>query len=949
MRLTMSMILAGMCCFTAASAQQAYTAIELQPTVAYLKQEGREARMVRLLFHGGNSYAKATVRIDFNGRQDSVLIPASEKGLTVYEIPLSGGPVNRETQLAVQVVSEGRTYNGRCMVAPTQKWKVYLLPHSHVDIGYTNVQAKVMKIHLDNIDEAIKIAKKTEQYPEGARFKWNTEAFWVVDHYLAGADEAKKKAFWEAVKKGWINIDGAYANINTSITDSRQLMQMFHTAVKTAKEHGVEIHTMFQGDVPGASWGLSSQADITGIKYFWGAPNAGDRIGNSYKWRDRPFYWKSPGGQKLLYWQSSPYSIGYSLKGNKIPNFFTVEDPLPFYTGKPSENFLNPFLFNYLSELDQKLFPYNMTILTWAMSDNAPIDPELPDAVKEWNERYASPQLVITSTKDFFHDFEAAYGDKIPVVSGDYTEYWTDGIASAARETGYNRNNSDRLLQAEAIWALRNKPSFPAKDFDTAWNNVLMFNEHTWGAHNSVSNPADPKAIAQWSYKQAFALTGMAQSKELLAKAAADVAADGVDVYNSLAQERTDVVLIPAEQSKAGDLVKDVHGKKVPSQRLSTGELAVLVKQIPAFSKQRFTIHKGNAFVGERATVSAHTLQNKFYQIQLDEKTGHIIRLEKAGRNLADSGGLNQYTYMPDAAKEKLQYAGPAKITIKEKGPLVVSLEATSTAPGANSLIREVRLTAGVDRVEIINTLDKKAIGEKEGVHFAFPFKVPGAQVRYNIPWGSIAAEADQLQNSNKNWYSVQRWADVSNKDYGITWSSLDAPLFEIGTQTSAGLLGGLSRSPKWINYMEQSPAIYSWVMNNLWHTNFRRDQEGVTIFRYALQVHDAYDVAATNQRGLSNHRPLVAMPAAGPAQESLFFSIDAKNVYVESIKPAADGKGVLVQLVNTQEQPAVAVLKAKTGISVWESNMLEEYKKNLEDRVALPGKGVVMIRVETK
>lgn len=942
------LLLAGISCFTAVTAQNTFTGIELQPTVAYLKKGGKEARMVRLLFHGGNSYAKATVRMEFNGRLDSVLVPASEQGISLYELPLPGDAAGRETQLSVQVLSAGRQYNARCMVAPTQKWKVYLLPHSHVDIGYTNVQAKVMKIHLDNIDEAIKIAKKTEQYPEGARFKWNTEAFWVVDHYLAGADEAKQKAFWEAVKKGWINIDGAYANINTSITDSRQLMQMFHTAVKTAKEHGVEIHTMFQGDVPGASWGLSSQADITGIKYFWGAPNAGDRIGNSYKWRDRPFYWQSPGGQKLLYWQSSPYSIGYSLKGNKIPNFFTVEDPLPFYTGKPSENFLNPFLFNYLGELDQKLFPYNMTILTWAMSDNAPIDPELPDAVKEWNERYASPQLVITSVKDFFHDFEAAYGAKVPVVSGDYTEYWTDGIASAARETGINRNNSDRLLQAEAIWALRNKKAFPARDFDTAWNNVLMFNEHTWGAHNSVSHPEDPKAIAQWSYKQAFALTGQTQSKDLLAKAAADANVEkGIDIYNTLGQQRTDVVLVPAEQSSAGDLVKDAGGRSVPSQRLSTGELAVLVKQIPAFSKQRFTIHNGKAYVGERATVTTTTLQNKFYTIKLDEKTGHIISLEKAGRNLADSGGLNQYTYLPDAAKEKIQFAGPAKLSIKEKGPLVVSLEAVSDAPGANSLKREVRLTAGVDRVEIINTLDKKAVPAKEGVHFAFPFKVPGAQVRYSIPWGSVAAEGDQLQHANRNWYSVQRWVDVSNKDFGVTWSSLDAPLFEIGTQTSAGLLGGLTRSPKWINYMEQSPAIYSWVMNNLWHTNFRRDQEGVTVFRYALQVHDAYDVAAANQQGFSNHRSLVATPAAGPATESLFFSIDSKAVYVESIKPAADGKGVVVQLVNTQEQPAVVTLKGK--INVWQSNMLEEYKNKLEDRVELPGKGVIMVRVETK
>ncbi|WP_261387448.1 hypothetical protein [Chitinophaga pinensis] len=285
-----------------ARAQQnpAFTSIELQPTVAYLKHEGRSARMVRLLFHGGNSYAPAVAHMYFNGESDSIPLPATEKGIGIIELPLPGDPVKRETQLVVKVETGGREYTARCVVAPAPEWKVYLLPHSHVDIGYTNVQEKVLQLHMNNIDEAIKTAERTQSYPPDARYKWNTEAFWVVDHYLAAADEAKKEAFWEAVKKGWINIDGAYANINTSVTDSRQLMQMFHTAVKTAKEHGLDINTMFQGDVPGASWGLASQSWITGIRYFWGAPNADDRIGQSPGWRDRPFYWKSPGQQNTL-------------------------------------------------------------------------------------------------------------------------------------------------------------------------------------------------------------------------------------------------------------------------------------------------------------------------------------------------------------------------------------------------------------------------------------------------------------------------------------------------------------------------------------------------------------------------------------------------------------------------------------------------------------------------
>lgn len=944
------------CSIGYAQQPKTFTSVELQPTSAYLRHNGAASRMVRLLFHGGMSYAPGKLSLSFNGLEDSLEIAAAPAGISVYEIPLPGGPVDMDTQLFVSYTSGGQTYTARCLVSPARQWNVYVMPHSHVDVGYTNVQTKVLALHMNNIDEAIRIAERSAAYPPEARFKWSTEAIWVVEHYLAAADAAKQRRFWDAVKKGWINLDGGYGNINTSVTSAAQLLHMFYTGIRLAKANGIQIQSMFQGDVPGASWGLSSQADITGIKYFLSAPNASDRIGSADSWRDKPFYWSAPSGQqKVLFWQSSPYSIGYTLKGSKIPNFFTVADPKPYYSGHPSENFLNPYLFDYLAKLEQKHFPYNMTLLTWAMSDNAPIDPELPDAVKAWNERYASPRLIITSAQQFLQDFETSYREQIPVVSGDYTEFWTDGIASAARETGINRRASDLLQQAAAIWALRGKAAYPAADFDSAWTNIIMFNEHTWGAFNSVSKPQDPKVISQWEYKQAFALKGQSGAAALLNKSVTGEAStpNAVDVYNTLAQQRTGVVTVPAALSSAGDLVKDSKGKKAPSQRLSSGELAILVQQLPPYSKNRFTIHPGTAYTAAHATVTVNTLNNGLYSIELNNN-GEIVNLQKkgSGPNLADSGGLNQYTYLPGDSLEKIQYTGNANIRIKEKGPLVVSLLVTSAAPGANSLQREIRLAAGIDRVEIINTIDKKAIGDKESVHFVFPFRIPGAQVRYSIPWGSITAEADQLPHTNRNWYTMQRWVDISNAELGVTWCSPDAPLFEIGRKpTTAGLIGGLHNSPLWIPFMEQQPAISSWVMNNLWHTNFRREQEGPASFRYYLQVHKGYDVHAANLYGLDNHQPLIAAPASGQAAESLFFTINSRDVYVENIYPARNGKGVLLQLVNTADVTAPVTLAAKdraATLSVKQSNLLEEDTTALGSTFNVPAKGVIMIHVAT-
>lgn len=934
-----------------------FSDIQLEPTVAYLKYQGQSRRMVRLLFKNGKNYLGGKITVSFNGLQENLEIPISKTGISLFDIPLPGAPVQKTTQATIAVLTGKRTYTAHCLLEPAKEWSIYILPHSHVDIGYTNTQSKVLQLHLENIDQSIALAAKTQNYPAEARFKWTTEAIWVVDHYLAQATQEKKDRFWDAVKKGWINLDGAYDNINTSLTDSKQLMQMFSRSQKLAREQGIVINTLFQGDVPGASWGLAAQTEQTGIKYFLSGPNASDRIGNLAKWQDKPFYWLSPSGkQKLLFWQCQPYSLGYQLKGNKIPNFFTINEPKPFYTGHPSENFLDPYLFSYLDELTQKGFPYDMSILTWAMSDNAPIDPELPDAVKTWNEKYASPRLIITSVKQFFTDFEKKYAATIPSFEGDYTEYWTDGVSSAAKETALSRRRSDQLKQADAVWAIRNKSAYPAKAFEESWTNLLLFNEHTWGAFNSVSNPDDEKVKSEWAVKQSYVLKAGNGVDTLMANALAtpSIRDNKVDVYNTLSWSRTGLAYVPAPLSKAGDLVKDENGKPIPSQRLSTGELAFLAPDIPQMGKKTFSINPGKGYSKGSAVLSEETLSNGIYKISIAKQTGNIKSLIRisSGRDYVavDAAGLNQYLYMPGDSIEKIQTSSAPIITIKEKGPLLVSMLIRSAAPGTEGITREIRLTDGLDQIELINTIDKKAVRQKESVHFAFPFHVPDAQVRYSIPWGSVAAEADQLPYANRNWYTMQRWVDLSNSSYGITWSSPDAPLFEIGKITTANLLGGLPHDPLWLSFTPQSSAIYSWVMNNLWHTNFRADQQGLVTFHYYIQAHEnAYNSYKVNQTGLQNHQPLLVTTASAVTEKGLPFIFKGDNIYIESLKKSDDGKSIIAQLVNCGDQLSQVNIDPKNGASlkIWESNLSETRIKSLENHFNLPAKGIMTICID--
>ncbi|MHC4682013.1 MAG: hypothetical protein ACYTEK_25390 [Planctomycetota bacterium] len=69
---------------------------------------------------------------------------------------------------------------------------------------------------------------------------------------------------------------------------------------------------------------------------------------------------------------------------------------------------------------------------------------------------------------------------------------------------------------------------------------------------------------------------------------------------------------------------------------------------------------------------------------------------------------------------------------------------------------------------------------DREAVHLAFGFNVPGGVMRMDTPWAVVRPEADQLPGACKNYFTVQRWVDVSNADYGVTWATVDAPLIEV-------------------------------------------------------------------------------------------------------------------------------------------------------------------------
>jgi len=747
-----------------------------------------------------------------------------------------------------------------------------------------------------------------------------------------------------------------YANELTGLCRPEELLQLFRYAGELGKECGVRVNSAMISDVPGYTWGTVTAMAQAGIRYFSAAPNYFDRIGTfMVAWQDKPFWWISPSGrEKVLLWV--PWT-GYAMS----------------HIMKLTPNWVN----KYQARLDEVAYPYDISHIRWSgHGDNAEPDPEICDFVKAWNEEYEWPRFSISSVSDAFSAFEKQYGDKLPQHKGDLTPYWEDGAGSSARETSMSRMAAERITQATTLAAMLAPAAYNPAAVNEAWRNVLLYSEHTWGAWNSVSDSENPFVAQQWKVKQEFAVNADTDSRKLLQDVlhaySSRTDASAVDVHNTSSWPRSEIVIISKDISAGKDHVKNARGVSVPSQRLSTGELAFLAEDVPALGTARYHLSVSAPHAGAaKAGIQNGVLDNGLLRVGIDRQTGNIVELVRAGgtENLVDVSqgeALNQYLFLEGSDTSKLATSGPIQIAVEEPGPLVATLRIESPAPGCNRLVRRVCLKAAADWVEISNTIDKKRAplnphpgqggpGEefaqhqsKESAQFAFPFAIPGGQLRVDAPLSVMRPETDQLPGSCKNWLTVGRWVDVSNDKLGATWATLDAPLIEAGS-VSATMLGSQKKPDVWRKHIESTQKFYSWVINNHWGTNYRAYQDGLIEFRYAIRPHEEFDPAAAGRFAMGLSQPLITSPAGKAASSALTLRVEPADILVYECKPANDGKGWVVRLFGSSGKNRTATISWGHNVpfKMCRSDLNEEKLEPLGSQVEVAAWDLVTLRIE--
>ena len=757
-------------------------------------------------------------------------------GINSFQIPVD--TVSSKTNLQLQAsIGKLLTVHKQITISPVTRRDIYFIPHSHNDIGYSDIQENVEQLQNKNIRDALYLADKTKNYPPGSRFVWNIESLWAVENFLSIATDTEKAQFIAAVKNKQIGLSAFYANILTGLSTPEEMKWITDYGVWLRNRYQLPVKSVMMSDIPGMSWSMVSELAKQGIRYFSNGPNfveslpdRGDRIGATLKaLGDQPFWWKSSDGKdSILLWTGAK---GYSSWHGTPPGGIFDRGPKKIAA--------------YLNELDAQKYPYSM--LQWRyniVSDNGPVDSTVPDFVKEWNEKYVSPKIILSDVNSMFEAFEKKYGHSLPVRSGDLTPYWEDGAYSTALEEAAIRLLSEKLILLEQIAHLKNV-NLNSQLLYRAKRDIVMFHEHTWGSWNSISDPDNPFTIHQWEYKKRFADSAGYYTLQLENELRPlQKENNKVEVYNTTAWKRTGYAEagIPADLNRK--TLMNAAGQVVLFQKLSTGKIGFIVKEIPAKKSGEYHFS-----IGAR---HADSIFHSSYTYTTDPNTGAISKLVLNGKDWVSPNqfkGLGQAIYVKGLNPDSFFLSTINKSEWIENGPVVKKQRITCSLEGCNEIVYEITQVNGQPDVLISVTIDKKAIRDKESVHIAFPFDFTNPTVRIGMDNSFITPEKGQLYGSNKDFFSVQRWIDISDAATGVTLSCPQGALFEIGSMVNEEKIN--MHTKKWKDSTHSASTLFLYAMNNYWHTNYKADQTGKVTFDFTLHFHGAFNLQEAQRVGM--------------------------------------------------------------------------------------------------
>lgn len=808
---------------------------------------------------------------------------------------------------------DGRSRSFQQKLTPQKKWTLLLVPLVHLDVGYSDHQAKVSAIQTRILDEAMDLAARHPGY------SYSTDGEWNVQQFLATRNSQEKQRLLQSIHDQKIFVPAQFANLLTGFPTAETLIRSLYPSANFSRSHHTAFNYANITDVPSYSWSYASVLAAAGIHTFVAAAN-NDRapvLLQGHLNENSPFWWQGPDGGKVLFWYSRHYEQMQFIFGLP-PQIDTGEEMLPLF----------------LQMYEHPSYRADQVILYGTQVENTDLFPQQAALAATWNAHYAYPRIQYSGFHQALTSIATQFGPDIPTVRGDGGPYWEDGMAADARYTVMERANEARAPSAEKLATIStlidSRLAVDRHELRSMWTNMVLMDEHTWTSWNSVSDPASREATEQLRVKHLRATTAAAFREDLLRRSMANIAnsipagPDSVIVFNPLNWTRDGRVTLDLDNGSA--IVDRATGQTVPFYVLQKGNdfrrVEFLASGVPPAGYKVYVLRHAVSSPPAVSSAATTTLESPFYRVILDPETGAIRSLydKQLHRELADTQSpyrLGEYLYVTGGDREPntvLQYRAGSpqpKLTVHpahsgrlisvERTPWGTLARLRSTAENTPAIETQILLFDREKKIELIEDLQKTPELKKEAVYFTFPFAMRHPQFQYEIQNGVVDPATDMYPGAGHEWFSVQHWVAVQQDGVSAAVMPLDAGLVT---------LGDINRGAWPTTFGQRPGTIFSYVMNNYWHTNYRAAQGGHLRFRYVITSAPRTQPAALSRMGWEAVTPLEAetiqsqdkaldLPLSLSGVQQSFLTVEDPALMLETWKPAEDGDGTILRFLD--------------------------------------------------
>ncbi|MEK5440323.1 MULTISPECIES: alpha-mannosidase [unclassified Fredinandcohnia] len=772
---------------------------------------------------------------------------------------------------------------------------IHTVGHTHIDVAWLWRLRNTREKSARSFSTVLHLMK---QFPEYLFLQTQPQLYdYIKTDYPEIYEQMKARIAegqWEAGGAMWLEAD---CNIPSGESLVRQIL---HGKNFFKEEFGIDCEYLWLPDVFGYSWALPQILKKSGIKTMMTTKISWNQYN---RMPHDTFYWKGIDGSEILThfittpepW-NSPDSWFYTYNG--------------FITAKTVKGAWNGYRDKDLSK---------DLLLSYGYGDGGGgVNRHMLEMRRRFDQLPGMPNVKTSTAGDFFKKLHENVKESTGYIhkwDGElYLEYHRGTYTSQAFMKKMNRMLELLYRRAEFLssWLSQDGAWIGENELKEGWKIILRNQFHDIIPGSSIHEVYED---AKEEYKEALQIVNQVETQ--IVQTGIEQADRSVAVINSTHHKgRKNVFITMFNDFSAGNW-KDESGQVLNHQKQANGWL-VEVDSLPSFGAKTlyFEPIEANQEMVTSFTYHDRKLETPYYLVEWNE-FGQITKLydKEAGRHVLAEGQVgNVLQIFEDKPlahdawdidifyQEKMEEIHDvATFEVAENGELSFSILVTWKYHHSEFSQRVVfyKNDRRIDFETDVDWYEKRKL-----LKVSFPVDIRATEATYDIQYGNVK----RPNHWNTSWEMAKfesvghQWADMSEPDYGVS----------------------LLNDSKY-GYDIKDNIMRLTLLKSAIHPDPNADQ-GHHSFVYSLYPHFGdWRTAKTVEKAWDLNDPVIAVEGKWMKEES-FIEIDNEHVWIDSIKPAYDGNGVIVRLHEYEGRRGKVSMNIQKEFTSWvETNLMEE------------------------